>query len=314
MTTPKGMSDKQWYYSDPENQEKGPFSIEEIRQFIAEGILTRQSFLWHDGLTTWTAANKIPEVFTNPAPAPDPVNSTNLNKNTSPNAGLGGKTFPVPSVKKSSFGLFITSYLIAFFLLAVGLLIIFSASANNARDERERGPDFSQIEEVGNPTDKSAPQKEDPHRLSELKSQTMVGIGVLIACGFGFIFGGIYSYIILFRAWKIIQAGGARTTPGKAAGLLLIPIFNFYWIFVAYYGWAIDWTRIRSSYSNLMNAPRASSGIFLAGSILIVLFFPIGVFFFFWIIFKMCIVTNHMASAYALSRPLSRGLTGTKDY
>lgn len=142
----------------------------------------------------------------------------------------------------------------------------------------------------------------------------MVGIGVLIASGFGFIFGGIYSYIILFRAWKVIQAGGARTTPGKAVGLILIPIFNFYWIFVAYYGWAIDWTRIRSSYSNLMSAPRASSGTFLAGSILIILVFPIGVFFFFSMISQMCTVTNHMASTYALSRPLSRGLTGTKHY
>ena len=308
------MSDKQWYYFDPENQQQGPFSIGEIRQFIAEGILNHQSFLWHDGLTTWTAANKIAGVFATPAPAPDPVDSTNLNKRTSPNPGPGGKTFPVPSVKKSSFGLFITSYLIAFFLLAVGLLIILSASANNAREEREGGPDFSQIEEVGNPTDRSAPQKEDSRRLSELKSQTMVGIGVLIASGFGFIFGGIYSYIILFRAWKIIQAGGARTSPGKAAGLLLIPIFNFYWIFVAYYGWAIDWTRIRSSYSNLMAAPRAPSGTFLAGSIFVILFFPIGVFFFFWMISQMCKVINHMASAYALSRPLSKGLTGTKDY
>lgn len=308
------MSDKQWYYFDPENQQQGPFLIEEIRQFIAEGILTRQSFLWHDGLTTWTTANKIPGVFATPAPAPDPVNSTNLNKRTSPNPGPSGKTFPVPSVKKSSFGLFITSHLIAFFLLAVGLLIILSASANNTRDEPRGGPDFSQLEEVGNPTDKSAPQKEDSRRLSELKSQTMVGIGVLIASGFGFIFGGIYSYIILFRAWKVIQAGGARTTPGKAVGLILIPIFNFYWIFVAYYGWAIDWTRIRSSYSNLMSAPRASSGTFLAGSILIILVFPIGVFFFFSMISQMCTVTNHMASTYALSRPLSRGLTGTKHY
>ena len=67
------MSDKQWYYFDPENQQQGPFSIGEIRQFIAEGILNHQSFLWHDGLTTWTAANKIAGVLATPAPAPDPT-------------------------------------------------------------------------------------------------------------------------------------------------------------------------------------------------------------------------------------------------
>ena len=281
---------------------------------VADGTITQKTFLWHDGLTTWTAAREIPGIFATPAPAPNPVNSTHLNKSSATESHPSRKVFPVPSVKKSSYRLFITSYLIGFLLLAAGILIIYTANSNEASDEAGTGPDFSQIEEVGNPTNNPQPQRKEEHKQTEFNTPTMVGIAILIASGFCFILGGIYSYVILFRAWHVIQAGRARTTPAKAVGFLFVPIFNFYWIFVAYHGWANDWTRIRSSYSNLMAAPRASSGQFLAGCFLIVLFFPVGVFLFFSIISQMCAVSNHMASTYALSRPTTSGLTGTKYY
>jgi hypothetical protein len=41
--------------------------------------------------------------------------------------------------------------------------------------------------------------------------------------------------------WTVIPPDLARTTPGKAVGFLFIPIFNFYWWFVALWGWAKDW-------------------------------------------------------------------------
>lgn len=41
----------------------------------------------------------------------------------------------------------------------------------------------------------------------------------------------------LKNCWEIIQDDGfAMTTPQKAVGFLFIPIFNLYWVFVAYYG------------------------------------------------------------------------------
>jgi hypothetical protein len=41
----------------------------------------------------------------------------------------------------------------------------------------------------------------------------------------------------LNNCWETIQDDGfAMTTPQKATGFLFIPIFNLYWVFVAYYG------------------------------------------------------------------------------
>lgn len=46
--------------------------------------------------------------------------------------------------------------------------------------------------------------------------------------------------ILIYKLWETIQDGDARTTPGKACGFLFIPFFNFYWIFVALWGWSKD--------------------------------------------------------------------------
>lgn len=51
---------------------------------------------------------------------------------------------------------------------------------------------------------------------------------------------GVNVLLLLYRAWSLLQSHGARTTPGKAAWLCLVPIFNFYWFFVAIGGLAKD--------------------------------------------------------------------------
>ena len=43
---------------------------------------------------------------------------------------------------------------------------------------------------------------------------------------------------VLYKLWSLIPADKARTTPGKAVGFLFIPLFNFYWNFVAIHGLA----------------------------------------------------------------------------
>lgn len=54
------------------------------------------------------------------------------------------------------------------------------------------------------------------------------------------LWGQIYWYIILYRSWSILSPMVARTTPGKAVGFLFIPIFNFFWVFMAVWGLAQD--------------------------------------------------------------------------
>ena len=50
----------------------------------------------------------------------------------------------------------------------------------------------------------------------------------------------IFTYVLLYRNWKIIQDGTVRTTPSKAVGYCFIPLFNMYWIFEAFYGLSLD--------------------------------------------------------------------------
>ncbi len=42
------------------------------------------------------------------------------------------------------------------------------------------------------------------------------------------------------QAWSAIQDGHARTTPARAVGFALIPLFNLYWIFQLAWGFSVD--------------------------------------------------------------------------
>lgn len=75
----------------------------------------------------------------------------------------------------------------------------------------------------------------------------------------------LFSVIYLYRAWLIVQRPGVRTTPGRAVGYLFIPVYGFYWMYVAFYGWAKEYN---SYVSNCPAAPRVSEGLFLAMSLL----------------------------------------------
>jgi hypothetical protein len=54
------------------------------------------------------------------------------------------------------------------------------------------------------------------------------------------ILSSVLQCVLLYRFWSLIQDGSARTSPGYAVGLCFIPIFHFYWNYVAYVGLAKD--------------------------------------------------------------------------
>ena len=49
--------------------------------------------------------------------------------------------------------------------------------------------------------------------------------------------------VLVYKIWAALPPGSARTTPGRAVGFLFIPLFNFYWYFVALFGWTEDFRR-----------------------------------------------------------------------
>jgi len=62
---------------------------------------------------------------------------------------------------------------------------------------------------------------------------------VVIGSAFS-LYAVIVFFVLLYKMWKIVPLELARTTPGKAVGFLFIPIFNFYWVFPAIWGWTKD--------------------------------------------------------------------------
>ncbi|MCI0662646.1 MAG: ABC transporter permease [Acidobacteria bacterium] len=76
----------------------------------------------------------------------------------------------------------------------------------------------------------------------------------------------ILIIVLLYKMWRAIQDGHARTTPGKAIGFLFIPLFGFYWLFQVTWGFARDYNRYVARHS--VNAPKLSEGLFLAFAIL----------------------------------------------
>ena len=72
---------------------------------------------------------------------------------------------------------------------------------------------------------------------------------------------------LFYQAWQAIQDGHARTTPGKAAGLLLVPFFNFYWMFVAIHGFALDFNAYVDRHA--LRTRKLPAGLFLTYVILL---------------------------------------------
>ena len=99
---------------------------------------------------------------------------------------------------------------------------------------------------------------------SVLLAIILVGFGTLVAAI-------VLTSIFYYKAWKQIQDGYQRTSAGKAVGFCFIPIFHFYWMFVAAHGLAQD----INSYlrRNKIAVPEVSEGLALAFSILFVVSF-----------------------------------------
>jgi hypothetical protein len=74
--------------------------------------------------------------------------------------------------------------------------------------------------------------------------------------------------ILIHKMWSAIQDGHARTTPRRAVGFLFIPIFSFYWVFPAVWGFAQDYNRHIAH--RQLNLRRLPEGLFLAFAIIAV--------------------------------------------
>ena len=92
----------------------------------------------------------------------------------------------------------------------------------------------------------------------EYLSHLLIGELLLIYCG-------ILVLVLVHKMWKIIPFNLSRTTPGKAVGFMIIPLYNFYWVFTAIWGWTVDYNNyMRERQSERL---KVSEGLGLAISI-----------------------------------------------
>lgn len=80
------------------------------------------------------------------------------------------------------------------------------------------------------------------------------------------LYGAIVMLVLYYKMWAAIQDGQARTTPGKAVGLLFVPFFNLYWAFQVIWGFAKDYNAYAQRHG--IQAERLPEGLFLAYIIL----------------------------------------------
>lgn len=66
------------YFVSVNGQQQGPFNTDVLKQMIAQGQLTKETFVWKQGMSGWSAAGEVPEISalfgaTPPPPPPPPM-------------------------------------------------------------------------------------------------------------------------------------------------------------------------------------------------------------------------------------------------
>ena len=60
-------------YLYKDNQQTGPFAFQQIADFAAQGVLSRQDLAWYEGCADWIQLGQIPGLFRAPPPLQAPL-------------------------------------------------------------------------------------------------------------------------------------------------------------------------------------------------------------------------------------------------
>jgi hypothetical protein len=295
------MSDS-WYVLI-EGQQLGPYTGEQLVQFAQEGRIMGDTLVWAEGMAEWLPATQISGLMpaapvaveaAAPAPAAAPAawappgarRASVQQTSARPASALGlataapvGGPYPYFPIKAASFGMWVGAFAGA--VLCSILLIAKSISMANAAVS-------------------AGMQAQSPEAADQAVQQAAAsGVGMLLVLaaltGISGILSAIFFYINIYRAWSCLRAGAPTTTPGKAVGLLFIPLFNLYWMFIAISGLAKDWNRVMSSYEDLQTAPRFNEMMFLLFCIGSIIFPPLALFTVFPVLSQICKGINFFA-------------------
>ncbi|HVV43301.1 MAG TPA: GYF domain-containing protein [Nitrobacter sp.] len=87
------MSNRSWFYAAGD-QQQGPFSEDQLRDFIARGAVRADTYVWTEGMPAWQRAGDIPGLL-NRGTAPDAAMPSTLSRTAAPMTGTGGASLSV---------------------------------------------------------------------------------------------------------------------------------------------------------------------------------------------------------------------------
>lgn len=239
------------FYLFLDDEKRGPFSREEL----IDAGMQRDTLVWFKGCTDWLPAEEVEELadLVSGLP-PNPPRRARSDAETPKRLPLNvqdGK-----AVLGTSRATLATLLGVGSLLYVPGLLLLLGAGILSA---------IYGIHGIHDPSGFYDPaakmirhQFDKSNRFRE--DLVILAIGVGIFFGVVGMAGGAICYMaLLSRAWSLIQDGRAATTPGKAVGLLFVPYFNCYWVFIAFWTLARDLDRFANRYS--LNTPPAPRGL-----------------------------------------------------
>jgi hypothetical protein len=232
------------FYMVIDGQRRGPFAPDELP---AHG-LEHDTLVWHTGLSEWVRADTVPALrdvlltvppplpeLPPPLPRPAPVSDT-----------------PDTFRRLYRWWLSLTAATVALPMLG-GVFLIAA--------QTEWGP-------------RRTPNGFTYYEYSSAGRAFMALGTLLLASGTLPLVAAVVVFcVLLYKMWALIQDGQAQTTPEKAVGFLFIPFFNFYWVFVAVYGLAVDLGRYPRRHGGPMDMVPPSPGLAVAFCVLFICFF-----------------------------------------
>jgi hypothetical protein len=287
------------YYVIVEGGRRGPFGKEELE---GQG-LRRDSLVWFKGLPDWVAAGRVPElldVFDEPPPVPgeaapgeapplaalpsdltiperaalpseqikDPAVNVPRNEAAPPTyaderdslAPIAPRIGPwrIPYDAIGMRRLYVggmATYVPGLILVLVVAVVIAWLSMGGIQTSTPRFD--PQRRDVVNEFDPAARTMET---LTAVASVAGAVLGVT-----GLVIGAACFFVLLYRAWRVIDDGRSSPTPAKAVGFLFIPFFNVYWVYVALWGLARRLNRFGRRHE--LDVPIASQPLGLAMSV-----------------------------------------------
>jgi hypothetical protein len=111
------------------------------------------------------------------------------------------------------------------------------------------------------------------------------------------LFSAVIFLLFIYKIWGALQDGRASTTPLPAALLLLVPVFNLYWIFKVIYGFAQEYNRLADRHR--LNVPKLPTGLYLAFCLLAVLnVIALGLY---WVDYSIPLIASYLQIAVGLA-------------